>query len=81
MLFCETVPKRCRSCRTMSNLPRFLRMKASVKKAETQDADSASTVLTTTRCCWIAGASAPLNEGQNIQRNSVPICGLGEYNL
>ena len=62
----------------MSNLPRFLRMKASVKKAETQDADSASTVLTTTRCCWVGGASAPLNEGQNIQRNSVPICRLGE---
>merc|ERR1711968_320908 len=38
-----------------------------------QEAVSDSTVLTMTRCCWWSAASAPLKEGQNIQRKIVPI--------
>ena len=52
----------------MSNLL-SLRTSASATKAETHPAESDSTVLMTTRCCWLSVARAPLKDGQNIQRN------------
>lgn len=50
----------------------FCFMMREMAQAETAEAEIASTVFTITRCYWKSAARAPLKDGQNMKRKSVP---------